>query len=133
MSQLFSISPSNEFSGFLSLSTDWFDVFAVQVTLRRLLQCHILKVSILWCSAFFMIQLSHPYTTIGKTIALTIQIFAGKVMSLFFNTLSKFVIAFLPRSRCHLISWLPVTLCSDFGPQESEVYHWFPRSILDTF
>ena len=133
MSQLFSISPSNEFSGFLSLSTDWFDLLAVQGTLRSLLQCHISKVSILWCSGFFMIQLSHPYTTSGKTIALTIQIFVGKVMSLFFNTLSKLIIAFLQRSRCLLISWLPVTLCSDFGPQESKVYHWFPGSILDTF
>ena len=101
----FSISPSNE--GLISLRTDWFDFLAVQETLKSLLQHHSLKASILQCSAFFMVQLSHPYMTTGKPIALTIiQTFVGKVTSLLFNTLSRFVIAFLPRSRCLLISWL---------------------------
>ena len=85
---------------------DWLDLLEVQGTLKSLLQHHSSKASILWCSAFFMVQLSHPYTTTGKTIALTIWTFVGKVMSLFFNTLSIFVIAFLPKSKCLLISWL---------------------------
>ena len=84
----FSISPSNEYSGLISFRIDWFDILAVQGTLESLLQCHSLKESILWCSAFFMVQLSQPYITTGKTIALTIRTFAGKVMSLLFNTLS---------------------------------------------
>ena len=88
------------------LRIDWFDLLAVQWTLKSLLQHHSSKASILWCSAFFMIQLSHPYMTTGKTIALTRWTFVGKVMSLFFNMLSRFVIAFLPRSKCLLISWL---------------------------
>ena len=85
---------------------DWLDLLAVQGTLKSLLQQHSSKASILWHSAFFMVQLSHPYMTTGKTIALTSQTFVGKVMSLFLNMLSRFVIGFLPRSKCLLISWL---------------------------
>ena len=100
----FSISPSNEYSGLISFRIDWFDLLAVQGTLKSLLQHHSSKASILWCSAFFMVQLSHPYWTTGKTIALTRQTFVGKVMSLLFNMLSRLVIAFLSRSMCLLIS-----------------------------
>ena len=100
----FSISPSNEYSGLISFRMDWLDLLAVQVTLKSLLQHHSSKASILWHSAFFMVQLSHSYMTIGKTIALR-QTFVGKVMSLFFNMLSRLVIAFLPRSKHLLISW----------------------------
>ena len=102
----FSISPSNEYSGLITFRMDWLDLLAIQGTLKGLLQHHSSKASILWRSAFFIVQLSHPYVTTGKTIALTIRIFAGKVISLLFNTLSRFVIAFLPRSKCLLISWL---------------------------
>ena len=102
----FSISPSKEYSGPISLRIEWFDLPAVQGTIRSLLQHHISKASILRCSAFFMVQLSHPYMTTSKTIALTRQTFVGKVMSLLFNTLSRLVTAFLPRSNCLLISWL---------------------------
>ena len=87
----FSISPSNEYSGLISFRTDWFDLLAVQGTLKSLLELHSSKASILWCSAFFTVQLSHPYMTTGKTIALTIQNFVDKVMSLLFNTMSRFV------------------------------------------
>ena len=96
----FSISPSNEYLGFISFRIDWFDLFAVQGTLKSLLQHHSLKAYILQHSAFFIVQLSHPYMTIGKTIILTRWTFVGKVMSLLFNMLSRFVIAFLPRSKC---------------------------------
>ena len=102
----FSISPSNEYSGLISFRIDWFDLPAVQGTLKSLLQHHNSKASILWCSTFFMVQLSHAYMTTGKTIALTICIFVSKVMSLLFNMLSKSVIVFLPRSKHLLISWL---------------------------
>ena len=85
---------------------DWFDLLAVQGTLKSLFQHHNLKASILWHSAFFTVQFSHPYMTTGKTIALTMQTFVGKMMSLLFNTPSRFVIDFLPRSKCLLISWL---------------------------
>ena len=102
----FSISPSNEYSWLISFRTEWLDLLAVQGTLKSLLQHHSSKASILWCSAFFMVQLSHPYMTTGKTIALTRQTFVGKVMSLLFNMLSRLVIAFLPRSKHLLISWL---------------------------
>ena len=102
----FRINPSNEYSVLISFRTDWFDLLAVQGTLKSLLQHHSSKASILWCSAFFMVQLSDPYMTTGKTIAWTRQTLAGKVMSLLFNILSRFVIAFLPRSKCLLISWL---------------------------
>ena len=96
----FSISPSNEYSVLISFRIDWFDLFAVQGTLKSLLQHHSFKASILWCSAFFMVQFSYPYITIGKTIALTIWTFVSKVMYLLFNTLSRFVIPFiLPRKR----------------------------------
>ena len=103
----FSISPSNEYSGLISFRMNWFDLLAVQGTLKNLLQHHSSKASILRRSAFFMVQLSHLYMTTGETIALTIRAFVGKVMSLLFNMLSRFVIAFLPRSKCLLISWLP--------------------------
>ena len=102
----FSISPSNEYSGLISFRIDWFDFLAVQGTLKSLLQHHSSKISILWYSAFFIVQLSHPYMTIGKTIDLTRWTFVGKVMSLLFNMLSRLVIAFLPRSKRFLISWL---------------------------
>ena len=102
----FSISPSTEYSGLISFRTDWLDLLAVQGTLKNLLQHHISKASILSCSAFFMIQLSHPYTTTGKTIALTRWAFVGKEMFLLFNMLSRLVIAFIPTSRRLLISWL---------------------------
>ena len=94
----FSISPSNEYSELISFRIDWLDLLAVQGTLKSLLQHHRSKASILWCSAFFRVQFSHPYMTTGKTIALTKWTFVGKVMSLLFNMLPRFVIAFLPRS-----------------------------------
>ena len=94
----FSISPSNEYSGLISFRIDWFDL-AVQGTLKSLLQHHSLKASVLWHSAFFIVQLSYPYMTTGKTIALTLRSFVGKEMSLLFNMLSRFVITFLPRSK----------------------------------
>ena len=102
----FSISPSNEHSGLISFRIDWFDLLAVQGTLKSLLRHHSSKASIFHHSAFFMVQLSHPYMTTGIIIALTVWTFVGKVMSLLFKTLVKFVIAFLPRSKCFLISWL---------------------------
>ena len=100
----FSISPSSEYSGLISLKIDWSDFLAIQRTFRNLLQHHSLKGPILWHSAFFMVQLSQLYMTTGKTIALTIQTFVGRVKSLFFGTLSRFVIAFLPRSNRLLVS-----------------------------
>ena len=102
----FSISPSNEYSGLISLRIDWLDLLSVQGTLKSLLQHHSSKASILQCSAFFIVQLSHPSMTTGKTIALTRWTFVGKVMSLLFNMLSRFVTSFLPKSRHLLISWL---------------------------
>ena len=102
----FSISPFNEYSGLISFSTDWLDLLAVQGTLKSILQHHSSKVSILQHSAIFIVQLSYPYMTTGKTIALTRQIFVDKVMSLFFNMLPRLVITFLPRSKRLLISWL---------------------------
>ena len=103
----FSISPSNEYSGLISFRMDWLDLLAVQGTLKSLLQHHSSKVSILQSSAFFIVQLSHPYMTTGKTKALTRWTFVGKVMSLLFNMLSRLVITFLPRGKfCLLISWL---------------------------
>ena len=101
-----SVVPCNEYSGLISLRIVWLDFHAVQGTLKSLLQHHSSKASILLCSAFFMVQLSHLYTTIGETIALTIQTFVGKVMSLLFNMLCRLSIAFLPRSKGLLISWL---------------------------
>ena len=102
----FSISPSNEYSGTDSFRMDWLDHLAVNGTLKSLLQHHSSKASILQCSAFFMTQLSHPYMTTGKTIALTLQTFVGKVMTLLFNMLLRLVITFLPRSKQLLIFWL---------------------------
>ena len=102
----FSISPTNEHPGLISFRMDWLDLLAVQGTLKSLLQHHSSKTSILQCSAFFTVQLSHPYMTTGKTIALTRWTFGGKVMSLLFNMLSRLVITFLPRSKRLLISWL---------------------------
>ena len=102
----FSINPSNEHSGLISFRMDWLDLLAVQGTLKSLLQHHSSKASVLWCSAFFTVQFSHPYRTTGKTIALTRRSFVGKVMSLLFNMLSRLVMTFLPRSKRLLISWL---------------------------
>ena len=102
----FSTSSSNEYSGLISFRIDWFDLLAVQRALRSLLQHHNLKASVLPHPAFFMVQLSHPYMTTGKTIALTRWTFIDKVMSLLFNMLCRLVIAFLPRSKLLLISWL---------------------------
>ena len=121
----FYISPSNEYSGLISFRIDWLDLLAVQGTLKSLLQHHSLKPSILWRLAFFIVQVSHPYMTTGKTIALTRQIFVDKVMSLLFNMLSRLVIALLPRSKRLLISWLQITICSDFGAPQNKVYHCF--------
>ena len=101
-----SVSPSNEYSGLISFRIDWLDLLAVQGTLKSLLQHRSSKASIFWCSPFFIVQLSHPYMTTGKTIALTRWTFVGKVMSLLFNMLSRLVITFLPRSKRLLISWL---------------------------
>ena len=102
----FNISPPNEYSGFISFRIDWFDLLAVQGTHKSLLQYHSSKASILQCSAFYTVQLSHLYMTTEKTIALTRRAFVGKVMSLLFNMLSRLVITFLPRRKCLLISWL---------------------------
>ena len=102
----FSISPSNGYSGLISFRMDWLDLLAVQGTLKSLLQHHSSKASVLQCSAFFIVQLSHPYVTTGKTIGLTRWTFAGKVMSLLFNMLSRLAIGFLPRIKHLLISWL---------------------------
>ena len=102
----FSIIPSKEISGLISFRMDWLDLLAVQGTLKTLLQHHRSKASILWCSAIFIVQLSHPYMTTGKTIALTRRTFVGKVMTLLFNMLSRLVITFLPRSKHLLIPWL---------------------------
>ena len=102
----FSISPSNEYPGLISFRMDWLDLLAVQGTLKSFLRHHSSKASILWCLAFFIVQLSHPYMTTGKTIALTRWTFVGKIMSLLLNMLSRLVITFLPRSKHLLISWL---------------------------
>ena len=119
----FSISPSNECSGLISFRMDWLDLFVVQGTLKSLFQYHSSKTSILRCSAFFIVQLSHPYMTNGKTIALTRQTFVGKSLSLLFNKLSKSMITFIPRSKSLLISWLQSP--SDFGSPQNKVCHCF--------
>ena len=114
----FSISPSNEWSRLISFSIDWLDLLAVQGTLSSLFQHHSLKASVLRISAFFIVQHSHPYMTTGKTIALTRWTFAGKVMSLLFDMLSRLVITFLPRSKCLLISWLQSASAVILGPKK---------------
>ena len=114
----FSISFSNEYSGLISFRIDWLDLLAVQGTLKSLLQHYISKAS-LWYLAFFMAQLSHPYMTTRKTIALTRQTFISKVMSLLFSILSRFVIAFLPRSKCLLISWLQLPSAVTLEPKKT--------------
>ena len=123
----FSISSSNEHPGLIFFRMDWLHL-AIQGTLKSLLQHHSSKTSILQHSAFFIVQLSHPYMTTGKTIALTTRSFVGKVMSLLFNMLSRLVITFLPRSK-HLNFMAAITICSDFGAQEDKVshcFHFFP-------
>ena len=115
-SSSFRISPTNEHPGLISFRIDWLDLLAVQGTLRSLL--HSSKASILWRSAFFIVQLSHPYMTTGKTIALTRRTFVDKVKSRLFNVLSRLVITFLPRSKCLLISWLQSPSTVFLGPQK---------------
>ena len=124
----FSISPSNEHPGQISFRMDWLDLLAVQETLKRLLQHHSSKASILWPSAFFIVQLSHSYMNTGKTIALTRQTLVSKVMSLLFNMLSRLVIAFLPRSKHLLISWLQSPSAVILEPPKivSHCFHCFP-------
>ena len=124
----FSISPSNEYSGLTSFRMGWLDLLAVQGTLKSLLQHHSSKASILHHSAFFIVQLSHPYMTTGKTIALTRQTFVGKVMSLLFNMLSRLVITFLPRGKYWLISWLQSPSVVILEPQYvvCHCFHCFP-------
>ena len=122
----FSTSPSNEHQRLISFRMDWLDLLAVQGTLKSLLQHHLSKASILQCSAFFTVQLSHPYMTTGKTMALTRRTFVGKVMSLLLNMLSGLVITFLPRSK-HLLNFTAVvTICSDFGSLKNKYSHCFP-------
>ena len=122
----FSISPSNEHPGLISFRMDWLDLLAVQGTLKILLQHHSSKASILWHSAFFIVQLSHPYMTTRKTIALIRWTFVSKAMSLLFNMLSRYVIAFLPRSKCLLISWLQSSSTVILEPKEIKSVIVFP-------
>ena len=122
----FSTSPANEYSGLISFSMDWLVFHAVQGTLKSLLQHHSLKASVLQCSAFFIVQLPHPYMTTGKTIALTRWIFVGKVMSLLFTMLSRLVITFLLRSKRLLISWLQSPSAVILEPSQNKVSHCFP-------
>ena len=124
---IFSISPSNEQPGLISFRMDWLDLLAVQETLKSLLQHRGSKASILQFSASFIVQLSYPYMATGKTIAFTRWAFVGKVMSLLFNTLSRLVIAFLPRSNCLLISWLQLPSAVILNPQNivSHCFHCF--------
>ena len=121
----FSISPSKEHPGLISFRMDWLDLLAVQGTLKSLLQHHSSKASILQCSAFFIVQLSHPYMTPGKTIALTRWTFVGKVMSLLLNMLSRLVITFLPRTKHLLISWLQSLSAVILEPPQNKVCHCF--------
>jgi len=128
----FSIIPSKEIPGLISFKMDWLDLLAVQGTLKTLLQHHSSKASILRCSAFFTVQVSHPYMTTGKTIALTRQTFVGKVMSLLLNMLSRLIITFLPRSKRLFISWLQSPSAVILEPRKiksdtvSTVSHLFP-------
>ena len=119
----FSLSPSNEYAKLISFKIDWFDLLAVQGTLKSESSLHNSKASVLWCSDFFMVQLSHSYMATGKTIALIIWTFVSKVMSLLFNMLSRFIIAFLPRSKCLLISWLQAPSAMILEPKK--IYHCF--------
>ena len=121
----FSMSPSNEYSGLTSFTIGLLDLLAVQGTLKSLLQHHSSKTSILHCSAFFIVQLSRPYVATGKTTALTIQTFVGKLMSLLFNMLSRLVIAFFQRASVFSFHGA-VTICSDFGALKNKVCHCFP-------
>ena len=121
----FGISPSNEYSGLISFRIDWLDLLAVQGTLKSLLQHHSLKASILQLLASFIVQLSHPYMTTGKTIALTRWTFVGKVMSLLFNMLSRLVVTFLPRSKHLLISWLQSPSAVILKRPQNKVCHCF--------
>ena len=121
----FNISPPNEHLGLISFRMDWMDLLAVQGTLKSVLQHHSSKASILQCSAFFTGQLSHPYMTTGKTIALTRRTFVGKIMSLLFNMLSRLVITFLPRSKHLLISWLQSPYAVILEPKKSKISHCF--------
>ena len=121
----FSISPFNEYSGLISFRMDWLDLLVVQGTLKSLLQHHSSKASILQHSAFFMVQLSHPYMTTGKIIALTRRTFVGKVMYLLFNMMCRWVIAFLPRNKCLLISWLQTLSAVILEPPPNKVSHCF--------
>ena len=128
--ETFSISPSSEYSWLISFRMDWLDLLAVQGTLKRLLQHHSSKPSVLRCSAFFIVQLSHPYMTTGKTIALTRGTFVSQVISLLLNMLSRLVIVFLPRSNCLLISQLQSPPANDFGAPQNKVsycFHYFPN------
>ena len=120
----FSISPSNEYSGLISFRIDWFDLLEVQGTLKSLLQHHSSKASIIQCLAFFMVQLSYPYMTTGKTITLTRWTFVGKVMPLLFNRLSRLVIAVFFREQGSFNFMAAVNICSDFGTQENKVCHY---------
>ena len=124
----FSISPSNEHSGLISFRMDWLDLLALQGTLKSLFQHHSSKASILRCSAFCIVQLSHPYMTTGKTIALTRRTFVGEGTSLLFNMLSRLVITFLPRSKRLLISWLqsPSAVILELKKTKSDTFHCFP-------
>ena len=121
----FSISPCNEYSELISFRMDWLDLLAVQGILKSLLQHHSLKASILWLSAFFLVQLSHLYIMTGKTMALSIWACVGKVMSLLFNMLSRCVTVFLPRSKCLLISWLQSPSAVIWEPPKNKVCHCF--------
>ena len=123
----FSISPFNDYSGLISFRMDWLDLLEVQGTLKSLLQHHSSKASIVWCSAFFIVQLSHPYMTIGKTIALTRWIFVDKVMYLLFNMLSRLVITFLPRIKHLLTSWLQSPSAVIFGAPKNKSLSLFPH------
>ena len=122
----FSIIPSKEHPGLIPFRMDWLDLLAVQGTLKSLLQHHNSKASILWYSAFFIVQLSYPYMTTGKTIALTRRTFVGKVMSLLFNMLSRLLITFLPRNKCLLISWLQSPSAVILEPPKNKIFHGFP-------
>ena len=122
----FSLSPSSEYSGLISFRIDWLDLLAVQGTLKSLLQYHSSKASILQRSAFFIVQLSHPYMTTGKTIGLTRWTFVGKVVSLLFNMLSRLVIAFLASSKRLLILWLQSPFAVILEPPQNKVCHCFP-------